>query len=409
MGIKKKIRKLYKRKKSDDLGAPSVSVGNFFQRIGDSDARNPWSLFTHKTMESSSTDSFLGDDNHLSDPLLEEEVEEEEEEDVDLDRTTVRLDGLEAYAVVSALTSATSIQCFESFNFTSYTQLWSSGSYFGLIEDSVFIAAGATGILAGLHATLVFSLMTAYGRTAVGMERDDALDTFFSKTGLQRYRGFQTFLYSMKTFLIQVFVMIDKKLPPEIRWICFLGLSYILWKVYCDTDAIIKEAGVIFAPVAAPPPLPPAEATRISINSEISNQTGVSFAEDGPTQKVVPPNKQRKAPIKRGKSSFLLPAKAVQPSALETPQPPSQPKAPARRRESFQRSKSLILQPAVPSRILEDSTEFQPASIDSFQVETFVTRNSMPVREGGLQRRESFKRSKSSFMRPATECMTSEE
>jgi hypothetical protein len=127
--------------------------------------------------------------------------EEEHDHGSDMDRATVRLDGLEVYAVVSALSSATLIQFFDSFSGTSLRVLWEEQRFIELVADLVFIIASSTGIVAGLHATLVFSLMTMYGRTALGMGRHEELDIFFAKSGLQRYRGFLTFLYSMYAFV----------------------------------------------------------------------------------------------------------------------------------------------------------------------------------------------------------------
>jgi hypothetical protein len=165
-----------------------------------------------------------------------------------LARTTVRLDGLEVYAVVSALTCATLYQCFESFNGDDWGMLFNERRFIELFADAIFLLSSATGILAGLHSTLVFSLMTMYGRTAIGMGQDEAFITFFKKTGSQRFRGFQTFLWSLYAFLVQVVIMITSKAAQSTRLILFLGIGYFMYIVYKDTQSIVDNAGIIFAP-----------------------------------------------------------------------------------------------------------------------------------------------------------------
>jgi hypothetical protein len=107
----------------------------------------------------------------------DKESEEESKDCLNVDRATVRLDGLEVYAVVSALTVATAIACFDLYGsgshgdittiFTTSDITWQN--FVPLILNTIFLAVSGLGIIAGLHATLVFSLMTMYGRTAVGV------------------------------------------------------------------------------------------------------------------------------------------------------------------------------------------------------------------------------------------------
>jgi uncharacterized membrane protein len=163
-------------------------------------------------------------------------------------RTSVRLDGLEVYAVVSALTCATLYQCFESFNCDDFGRLYQEGHYIELFGDIVFLFSSATGVLAGLHSTLVFSLITIYGRTAIGMGRDEAFEIFFKKTSLVRFRGFRAFLWSLYAYLVQVGIVITSKVPQRAMAVFFVAIVFLLYQVYRDTDYIITIAGGLFAP-----------------------------------------------------------------------------------------------------------------------------------------------------------------
>jgi hypothetical protein len=107
----------------------------------------------------------------------DKEAEDDGKDLLNVDRATVRLDGLEVYAVVSALTVATAIACFDLYGSGSNVDMttifiakditWENIT--PLVLNTIFLAVSGVGIIAGLHATLVFSLMTMYGRTAVGV------------------------------------------------------------------------------------------------------------------------------------------------------------------------------------------------------------------------------------------------
>lgn len=115
------------------------------------------------------------------------------DDELGFDRKQVRLDGLEVYAVVSALTAGTLVEVFDSYSPGDIAELFMGGRYLEALMAGVYIATGTIGIVCGLHCIFVFSLVTMYGRTALGMKRDEALDVFFGNTGLQRIHGFRTF------------------------------------------------------------------------------------------------------------------------------------------------------------------------------------------------------------------------
>jgi len=185
----------------------------------------------------------------------EKEESKAESDLLSVERATVRLDGLEVYAVVAALTVATSITCFDSHGGNGqWGDLYTHGKYGQLLGYVVFLLTSALGLVGGMHATLVFSLMTMYGRTAVGIGKDEAFLEFFEKTGMVRYRGFQSFRLSLYSFLLQVLFMITAHSPPSVRWLCASILTYLVYLVYFDTQMLIATASaILFAP---PPPKP---------------------------------------------------------------------------------------------------------------------------------------------------------
>ena len=172
----------------------------------------------------------------------------------DLDRKTVRLDGLEVYAVVSAVTAGTLVAVFESYHPGDIVDSFHEGRYLEVLASTVFFCTGSVGIICGLHCIFVFSLVTMYGRTALGMERDDALEVFFAGTGLQRYHGFKTFVGSLYSMMILLIVTITSKVSdrPGVHLAALVATARLMYYVYADTQTIMEKAGVIFAPPPNP-------------------------------------------------------------------------------------------------------------------------------------------------------------
>jgi hypothetical protein len=170
-----------------------------------------------------------------------------------IDRSTIRLDGLEVYAVVSALTVASSIQGYE---LLSRNWHWGASNfvvdtnnrfkwYCELAVDLFCLVASATGMIAGLHSTVVFSLVTVYGRTAIGMGADHAFEEFFHKTAKVRYRAFLSFRMALYSFLVEALFLIKGHLPPYLRSLGVAIVLAIIVRIYSDTQSIIDQAGII--------------------------------------------------------------------------------------------------------------------------------------------------------------------
>lgn len=183
-----------------------------------------------------------------------EDKEEETDQSQELERKRDRLDGLEVYAVVSALSAGTMVAVFDSYQPSGATggdviDLFQRGKYLEFLMSAIFIVAGSVGIVCSLHCIFVFSLVTMYGRTAIGMDRDDALDTFFAGTGVQRFHGFKTFVGSLYALMFELIVVITSKVSdkPFVHLTAIVLTSRLMYNVYSDTQIIIDKASVIFA------------------------------------------------------------------------------------------------------------------------------------------------------------------
>ena len=179
----------------------------------------------------------------------------EEPPDVDhsqvLERKRDRLDGLEVYAVVSAISAGTMVAVFDSYQPVGgdVFDLFHHGQYLEFFMSAMFLVTGSIGIVCALHCIFVFSLVTMYGRTAIGMDRDDALDIFFAGTGVQRFHGFKTFVGSLYALMVQLIVVITSKVSdkPFVHLLAVVATSRLMYNVYSDTQIVMDKASVIFA------------------------------------------------------------------------------------------------------------------------------------------------------------------
>ena len=216
------------------------------------------------------SEDVLGDDDFIEKkfamrPLLAVDNDEEDEEDEDddssnglqeLDRACVRLDGIEMYAIISALTCATSISCFDNYDPTPLSVILNERAVFTALAELLYYSTGAVGMMTGLHATLIFSLVTMYGRTAVGIDRDDAFNSFFANTGPQRFNGFRSFKISLYCFMTQLSFLIGRKFFFEpLRPLVLLITGYLAYtNIYIDSEQVLSAAGVIYSNNESMPP-----------------------------------------------------------------------------------------------------------------------------------------------------------
>ena len=74
----------------------------------------------------------------------------------------------------------------------------------------------------GLYVTVVFSLTILYGKTALGLSRDDEYYAFMDATVLQRFRAFQAFTAGLFLFAVSVVFEVCTRCPDDILRLPFL-------------------------------------------------------------------------------------------------------------------------------------------------------------------------------------------
>lgn len=163
------------------------------------------------------------------------------DDDESLERKSVRMDGLEVYAVVGALTAATSLSTFDNFS-GNWEEIYGNGSYLEIALSYTYLIFAALGTISGLHTVLVFSLVTMYGRTALGVRKGAGYNNFLKGCHSQRFRAFKTFLMSAYSFAIQTSILIIDKSPQNLRIPVILLLLCSVAYVYDDVESVITAA-----------------------------------------------------------------------------------------------------------------------------------------------------------------------
>jgi hypothetical protein len=159
-----------------------------------------------------------------------------------LERQLIRLEGLEPYVLVSVLTATASYSTINSEEFISPEGVvdWTAA---GLLLSSL----GST--LCGLYSTITFSLSILYGKTALGMDREDKYLYFLDQTAGKRLRGFQAFKVSLLLFGVSILLLSVDKLPEQLRPIGGLFSAACIIFGYTEWNELTEAAQPIFTNV----------------------------------------------------------------------------------------------------------------------------------------------------------------
>jgi len=156
-----------------------------------------------------------------------------------LERQMLRMEGLEPYVLVSVMSSTTS------YGTISGIHLWKDGVLD--IVSALLLGTSMTGTICGVYSTVVFSMSILYGKTALGLDKEDAYYQFMEATSMQRIRGFKAFSYSLLLFVLDISLMGIDRLPDELQPIAAVGTVVMTVLMYSEFDSILEGAAPIFS------------------------------------------------------------------------------------------------------------------------------------------------------------------
>ena len=163
------------------------------------------------------------------------------EELAPLERQMLRMEGLEPYVLVSVLSSTTS------YGTITGTAILKNGAIDLL--STLLLATSTVSTVCGVYSTVVFSMCILYGKTALGLDKEDAYYYFMEATSLQRFRGFKAFSYSLLLFVIDIFLIGVDKMPDEYQIVGGLAALSVTVFGYFEFDTILEGAAPMFTGV----------------------------------------------------------------------------------------------------------------------------------------------------------------
>ena len=129
-----------------------------------------------------------------------------------LGRAKIRLEGLNHYAGVSALLLNGALRLF-----TSTPKKLDKRKDENVVKILFLISITATIILGGYNAT-VFSLLSLYSKTLLGMSMDEEFQTFFEETASIRKSAFTSFVGTILSFNISFVLSLYLQYQGPVRW-----------------------------------------------------------------------------------------------------------------------------------------------------------------------------------------------
>lgn len=157
-------------------------------------------------------------------------------------RQDTRVQAWDSYVLVSVLCTSISYNALQNFELNEIHQGVAS---YEAVKSVIQIVAG-TAVLAGLYATMVFSLSILYGKSALGLERDPQYDSFLASTGKERYNGFRAFSLTLALFSLLVVMVLSEDLPFVLHLPVGGAMIGALYVGYRDYNKIVDAATPIY-------------------------------------------------------------------------------------------------------------------------------------------------------------------
>ena len=162
----------------------------------------------------------------------------------DFFRQSTRIQAWDEYVLVSILCTSISYGALQTFQLNpDHVGIF---LYESVLKTTIQVVAGMA-VLSGLYSTMVFSLSILYGRTALGMERDEQYDSFLENTQDIRDAAFKAFSISLALFATLVVLVLAEDLPLIMHLPIggvMLGALYVGardWKIMVDYASDIYD------------------------------------------------------------------------------------------------------------------------------------------------------------------------
>ena len=131
----------------------------------------------------------------------------------DLGRTQIRLQSISSYGVITALLLNAALRLY-----SSTPKRLEKGQKMENYAKIVFVISVGLSIICGTYTTVVFSLLSLYSKSALGLGKDAAFLEFFAATARIRQRAFNSFLISLLSFEVCFISSLFLNYDGKVRW-----------------------------------------------------------------------------------------------------------------------------------------------------------------------------------------------
>ena len=164
-------------------------------------------------------------------------------------KAQLRVDGLEPYILVSAITATASFEVLTQGTFFADGTIYNSaGDAIDWLKVLVLISSSASCFL-GVYAVGIFSFTILYSKAALAKEEEEGHELyqqFFNSTAKYRFKAFLSFYWSLLLFIVNPFLFVIGYLPQEIRLPVGIAAAFPIYFCYQDWNEIIAMASIIF-------------------------------------------------------------------------------------------------------------------------------------------------------------------
>ena len=158
-----------------------------------------------------------------------------------LERKMLRMEGFEPYVLVSVLASSSSYATIGGI------QLFPGGHFDPI--SALLLASSTISAASGVYATAIFSMSILYGKTALGMGKEELYHSFMETTKQNRFRGYKAFSMSLAAFMGDIFLGSIHTLPEPVQGGAAIVAAGLMAFCGSEFSYITKAAHPLFSNV----------------------------------------------------------------------------------------------------------------------------------------------------------------
>jgi len=163
--------------------------------------------------------------------------EPQEMDENGLQRATIRVEAFDTYGVIAAMVLSCAVSMFDNCDPT----------VGGIVQQGVSLASLVSlsvSVLSGAYTTLVFTMISLYSKTALGMKKDESFAIFSKETARHRQEGFYSFLACIASFGVAFCLSLITRMrhTPSVQLLIAGLCLFAIYGVACRLSEVMNLA-----------------------------------------------------------------------------------------------------------------------------------------------------------------------